>query len=322
MYFKPLNSHIITFIAIKEADALMVSFSSATIANIISVGVNSLLIALKLSIGIISGSISLIADGFDSILDLVTATFAGIGERVSKKPADSSHPFGHQKYQLVFSIAIALTLFISSYFIASESIERLINQTLLPFDFLYLILIAASISFVGKIAMSISLFKIGKKINSVVIIANAKNYRTDAFSSIFVIIAVVGSYFSIWWFDPICAFIIVGLIIFTGFEIAKVSIPDLLDRGAPQEVLDKLEEIALSHPEVKEVHIVRLRTILGYYTGDFHILVDPQMTVYEAHEVSEQVKQDLENEGFFRELVIHLEPFTLKESLVGKSGSN
>jgi cation diffusion facilitator family transporter len=167
--------------------------------------------------------------------------------------------------------------------------------------------------------MSISLFKIGKKINSVVIIANAKNYRTDAFSSIFVIIAVVGSYFNIWWLDPICAFIIVGLIIFTGFEIAKVSIPDLLDRGAPQEVLDKLTEIALSHPDVKEVHIVRLRTILGYYTGDFHILVDPQMTIFEAHEVSEKVKQNLENEGIFRELIIHLEPFTPEESLEGKS---
>ncbi|MHA1592044.1 MAG: cation diffusion facilitator family transporter [Candidatus Heimdallarchaeaceae archaeon] len=300
----------------------MVSFSSATTANIISVGVNSLLVALKLTIGIISGSISLIADGFDSILDLVTASFAGVGEKVSKKPADSSHPFGHQKYQLVFSIAIALTLFISSYFIASESIERLVNQTLLSFDFLYLILIAATISFVGKIVMSIILFRIGKKINSVVIIANAKNYRTDAFASIFVIIAVVGSYYGIWWLDPVCAFIIVGLILFTGFEIAKVSIPDLLDRGAPQEVLDKLEEIALSHPEVKEVHIVRLRTILGLYTGDFHILVDPQMTVFEAHKVSEKVKQDLENEGIFRELIIHLEPFTLEESLEGKSGSN
>ncbi len=319
MCFKHLKSDIINFIGIKEVDCLMTSFSSATVANILSMGVNSFLVALKLAIGFVTGSISLIADGFDSILDLVTATFAGIGEKISKKPADSSHPFGHQKYQLIFSIAIALTLFISSYFIASESIEKLVNQTLIPFDFLYLILIAASISFVGKIVMSIFLFRIGKKINSIVIIANAKNYRTDAFSSIFVIVAVIGSYFSIWWLDPVCAFIIVGMILYTGFEIAKVSIPDLLDRGAPQEVLDKLEEIALSHSEVKEVHIVRLRTILGCYTGDFHILVDPQMTIYEAHEVSEKVKQDLENEGIFREIIIHLEPYTPEESLEGKS---
>ncbi|MHA1201659.1 MAG: cation diffusion facilitator family transporter [Candidatus Heimdallarchaeaceae archaeon] len=297
----------------------MVSFNSATFATILSVGVNSFLVALKLTIGFVTGSISLIADGFDSILDLITATFAGVGEKVSKKPADTSHPFGHQKFQLVFSIAIALTLFISSYFIASEAIEKLLNPKPIPFEFLYIILIAAVVSFVGKIAMSIGLFKIGKKINSVVIIANAKNYRTDAFSSIFVMIAVLGSYFNVEWLDPVCAFIIVGLIIFTGFEIAKVSIPDLLDRGAPQEILDRLTEVALSHPEVKEVHIIRLRTILGRYTGDFHILVDPKMTIFEAHEVSEKVKQDLEKEGIFRELIIHLEPFTTEESLEGKS---
>lgn len=297
----------------------MVSFNSATFATILSVGVNSFLVALKLTIGFVTGSISLIADGFDSILDLITATFAGVGEKVSKKPADTSHPFGHQKFQLVFSIAIALTLFISSYFIASEAIEKLLNPKPIPFEFLYIVLIAAVVSFVGKIAMSIALFKIGKKINSVVIIANAKNYRTDAFSSIFVMIAVLGSYFNVEWLDPVCAFIIVGLIIFTGFEIAKVSIPDLLDRGAPQEILDRLTEVALSHPEVKEVHIIRLRTILGRYTGDFHILVDPKMTIFEAHEVSEKVKQDLEKEGIFRELIIHLEPFTTEESLEGKS---
>ena len=317
MCFKALKSHIINFIAVEEEDWSMVSFSSATFANIISIGVNSLLVALKLSIGFVTGSISLIADGFDSILDLVTATFAGIGEKISKKPADSSHPFGHQKYQLVFSLAIALTLFISSYFIASESIKKLVNQT--PLVFSYLILIAASVSLVGKIVMSIILFRIGKKINSVVIIANAKNYRTDAFSSVFVIIAFIGSYFGIWWLDPVCAFIIVGLILFTGFEIAKVSIPDLLDKGAPQEVLDKLNEIALSHPEVKEVHVVRLRTILGYYTGDFHILVDPQMSIFEAHEVSEKVKEELENEEIFKDLIIHIEPFTEEESLKEKS---
>ncbi|MBY9000477.1 MAG: cation transporter [Candidatus Heimdallarchaeota archaeon] len=294
----------------------MAKFGLANIATIISVGVNGLLVILKLIIGFLTGSISLIADGFDSILDLITATFAGIGERISRKPADSSHPFGHYKFQLVFSLAIALTLFISSYVIASESIDRLINQTELNFSFL--ILIAASISFVGKIVMSIILTRIGKKINSVVIIANAKNYRTDAFASIFVIIAFIGSYYRVWWLDPVCAFIIVGLIIFTGFDIAKVSIPDLLDKGAPEEVLEKLQKIALSHPEVKEVHIVRLRSISGVYTGDFHILVNPDLRISEGHEISEKVKNDLEKEGSFKDIIIHIEPFTPEEILEGK----
>ena len=285
----------------------------STIANVISLGVNGLLVVLKLIIGFITGSISLIADGFDSILDLITATFAGIGEKVGKKPADSSHPFGHHKFQLIFSLAIALTLFISSYFIASESIKRLIDQTQLEYS--NLILIAALISFLGKIIMSFVLVKIGKKLNSVVIIANAKNYRTDAFASIFVIIALIGAYFDIWWLDPVCAFIIVGLILYTGFEIAKVSIPDLLDRGAPLEILEKLKKTALSNPEVKEIHIVRLRSVLGVYTGDFHILVNPELSISEAHKISEEVKEELEKDGEFKDLLIHTEPYTPEESI-------
>ncbi|MHA1953954.1 MAG: cation diffusion facilitator family transporter [Candidatus Heimdallarchaeaceae archaeon] len=291
----------------------MVSIGLTAIANILSVGVNALLVILKLTIGFLFNSISLIADGFDSILDLVTAGFAGVGERISKKPADKSHPFGHHKYQLVFSLAIALTLFVSSYFIASESIGRLRESIQLTFN--YLILAAAIISFFGKMIMSLVLIRIGKKINSPVIIANAKNYRTDAFASVFVLIAFIGAYFNVWWLDPVCAFIIVALILFTGFDIVKISLPELLDRGPSEDIIEKLKKIALKPEEVKEVHIIRLRSVLGTFTGDFHILVDPKLSILEAHEISEGVNEKLETTGLFKDLIIHIEPYTPEESL-------
>ncbi|MHA1397496.1 MAG: cation diffusion facilitator family transporter, partial [Candidatus Heimdallarchaeaceae archaeon] len=131
----------------------MAKIKPVQIANILSVGINMLLLILKLVIGIIFQSISLTADGLDSVLDLVTAAFAGIGEKLSRKPADSDHPFGHQKFQMVFSIAIALVLFISSYFIANEAIQRLVkNEKILNFNFW--VLIAALISLVGKFILS------------------------------------------------------------------------------------------------------------------------------------------------------------------------
>ncbi|NPD88071.1 MAG: cation transporter [Asgard group archaeon] len=294
----------------------MVTFSLTTISIILSIGVNALLVILKLVIGFLFNSISLIADGFDSILDLVTAGFAGVGERISKKPADSSHPFGHHKFQFVFSLAIALTLFISSYFIASESIDRLRASTQLTFN--YLILAAAIISFFGKMIMSLILVRIGKKINSPVIIANAKNYRTDAFASVFVCIAFLGANFNVWWLDPVCAFIIVALILVTGFDIVKTSLPELLDKGPTEEIVDKLKKIVLTPEEVMEVHVIRLRSVLGTYTGDFHILVDPKLSILEAHEISEGVKGKLENTGLFKDIIIHIEPFTPKESLEGE----
>ena len=291
----------------------MVTLSLTTIANLLSIGGNVLLVGLKLVIGFIFNSISLIADGLDSVLDLVSATFAGIGDRISRKPPAKDHPFGHEKFQLVFSLVIAFTLFISSYLIAQDSIMKLRDQV--PYKLEIWIAVAAAISFVGKISIAFFLGRIGKKLNSPVFIANAKNYRTDAISSIFVIIAFLGSYYDLWWFDPACALIIVGLILFTGYEIIKMALPELLDKGPSEDIVNKLKDIAHSFSEVKEVHVIRLRSILGIYTGDFHILVDPKLSILVAHAISEKVKQKLEATGTFRDLIIHIEPYVPEEML-------
>ena len=282
-------------------------------ATSLSVSINLVLIGLKLSIGFIFSSISLIADGFDSLLDIITAAFAGIGEHMSRKPPDKEHPFGHEKYQLLFSIAIALTLFFSAYLIAQDAIERLIHKEGLVFS--WLILVVVCISIIGKLVLSVVLLYIGKRINSPVLIANAKNYRTDVFSSVFVGVALIGAYFNVWWLDPICAFIIVLLIFYTGFEIIKFSLPELLDRAPPEEIIERVKEIAMGNPAVKEVHIIRLRSILGTYTGDFHLLVDPNLSIAEAHEIAEETKAKIENEREFKNILIHIEPFTPEELL-------
>jgi len=291
----------------------MPKISLTSVANILAIGFNALLIVVKLGVGIFFNSISLIADGLDSVLDVVSAIIAGIGEKLSRKPPDKDHPFGHQKFQLISSMIIVVTMVISSYFIAEESIKRLIVQE--EFNFELWILIAAIVSLVVKLGISIALMKIGKKLHSTVFIANAKNYRTDAISSVFVIIAIIGANYKVWWLDPACAFIIVILILLTGFEITKMSLPDLVDKGPSEEVIEKLKTTALSFPEVQEVHVIRLRSILGVCTGDFHILVDPELTILEAHAISERVKETLENDDCFKDLLIHIEPFIPEESL-------
>lgn len=275
----------------------MPKISLATIANIISIGVNALLIVLKLVIGFLFNSISLIADGLDSVLDVVSASVAGVGEKISRKPPDRDHPFGHQKFQLISSLVIVVTMVISSYVIAEESITRLIAGV--SYDLEILVLVAAIISLITKFSISLILMRIGKKLQSTVYMANAKNYRTDAITSLFVIVAYIGSNFDVWWLDPVCAFVIVALILYTGYEITKMSLPDLLDKGPSEEIVEQLKSTALSFPEVKEVHIIRLRSILGSCTGDFHILVDPSLSILEAHEIAERVKIKLETDSCF-----------------------
>ncbi len=291
----------------------MVKLSLAAVANILSIGGNLILMTLKLVIGFIFGSISLIADGFDSVLDLVSATVAGFGERKSRKPADFDHPFGHHKFQTISSLAIVTTMLLSSYFIADDAISKLITGV--SYDLDILILVAAIISFAGKILLYLGLMTIGKKLNSPVFIANAKNYRTDAISSVFVGFAYLGVKLNVWWLDPAFALVIVVLILYTGFEITKSSLPELLDKGPPQEVVEKLKKTALKFEHVEEVHIIRLRLSLGAYTGDFHILVNPELSIIKAHEISEEVKAELEEDDDFRDLIIHIEPALPEEFL-------
>ena len=294
----------------------MARLGLAATANILSIGGNIILMTLKLVIGSIFGSISLIADGFDSILDLASASIAGVGERRSRKPADQDHPFGHHKFQMISSLVIASTMFLSSYFIAENAITKLTEG--ISYDLEILVLVAAAISFVGKILLYIGVMTIGKKLNSAVYIANAKNYRTDAISSVFVGFAYLGVKLNVWWLDPAFALVIVCLILYTGYEITKSSLPELLDKGPPQEIIDKLIEKVLSFEHVEEVHIIRLRSVLGSYTGDFHILVNPKLTIIEAHEISEKVKAELEQDNDFKDLIIHIEPALPEELLESK----
>jgi len=283
------------------------------LSTLISLGLNLLLMLFKLTVGFIFNSISLISDGLDTLLDLLTASFATIGYKMSQKPPDSEHPFGYEKYQFIFSLGISGVMFLSAFSIGQEAIKRLINHVVLSPN--WLILVTALVSILGKTILGIVLMHIGKKVESHVIVSNAKNYLTDAFSSFFVVIAFIGSYYDLWWFDPVCAFIIVGLILYTGTDIIKTSVPKLLDRAPPKEVVEELEHIAMSNQQVKEVHIVRLRELDKCYTGDFHLLVNPELTIEAAHDVAEDIKEQLEKTGKFKRLVIHLEPYTSKESL-------
>ncbi len=294
----------------------MVKLGYIFFSTLVSTVVNTILMLAKIVVGSIFGSISLVADGFDSLLDLITGVFAGVGENISKKPPDKTHLFGHEKYQMVFSLAIALTLIVSSYIIAQEAIDRLITKQQLNFELI--ILIVALISIFGKMALSLFIYKVGRKHNSYVLVANAKNYRTDAISSIFVCIAMIGVYFGLWWFDPLFALLIVAIILYTSYDITRDSLPDLLDRAPSTKHIKKLKTIVMSFPEVGEVHVIRLRRVLGRYTGDFHLLLDPNLTILEGHKIAERVKERLEQEEEFENIIVHIEPYISEEKIENK----
>jgi cation diffusion facilitator family transporter len=282
------------------------------VATILAVSVNLLLAILKLLIGAVIGSTALLADGVDSFLDIITSIFAYIGVKVANRPPDDSHPFGHEKMEIFFSLGIFILITYSSIQILLTALDQLISQTQFVFEISGLLV--ALFSVVLKILISYVILGIGNRVNSPALIANAKNFRTDVFSSILVGVSMIFAFFQIGILDSIMAIVICGLIGYTGLTIFIEGWNILVDKAPPSEVIMNIKTLALNIPEVKEVHLVRVRSIPGGYTGDMHILVDPSMSVLEGHKISEQVASRLKKEQNTT-MIVHLEPYILEESL-------
>ena len=286
-------------------------------ATILALTANLFLITIKFVVGILVNSVSLVADGFDSTLDIFTAIIAYVGYHLACRPPDVDHHYGHNQLEALLSLGITVLLFLSAFVIFNLAISRLISGTPLEFDILGLL--TALISVVTKICISCYVIKAGKLAKSPAIVANGRNYRTDALTSALVIFAMIGSFFSFGWLDAIMALVICIFIFYTGIQITKTSLTSLLDMAPPTafntDVLEKIENIS----GVEEAHNLRLRYLGNTITGDCHILVDPKIPLEVAHEIAEAVKELAEDEFAIKDLIVHLEPFIPMESkIMGK----
>ena len=285
------------------------------LVTIISILVNFLLTSLKLIVGITIGSTALIADGIDSLLDILTTIFAYIGVRIASKPPDEFHQYGHQKMEIFFSLGIFLIIFYSGSQIFLTALDRIFIGYELTFDLVGLV--TALVSILSKLLLSYIVLKTGRKVNSPALVANAMNFRTDIFTSVLVAFTMVFAFLQLGFFDPIAAIIICLLIGYTGFTIFIEGWNILVDKAPPKEVVETLHSLAMSVPGVKEVHLIRARYLQGGIIGDLHILVDPTLTVLEGHAISEEVSTKLKSE-LNASMIAHLEPYVAEQRLANR----
>jgi cation diffusion facilitator family transporter len=274
--------------------------------------VNLLLAILKLVIGVVIGSTALLADGVDSFLDIITSIFAFIGIKVANRPPDPSHPYGHEKMEIFFSLGIFVLITYSSIQIFITAANQLITQQNFIFDISGLIIAIFSVGL--KILISYVILQVGNKVHSPALIANAKNFRTDVFSSVLVGVSMIFAYFKLGIIDSIMAIFICILIGYTGLTIFFEGWNILVDKAPPEEVLVAIHSLAMEVSGVKEVHLIRARLIQGGYMGDLHILVDPSLSVLEGHQISEKVASRLKQEHK-ASMIVHLEPYISDQSL-------
>lgn len=276
--------------------------------------VNLLLLILKFVGASIGRSTALMADAVHSLSDFLTDIVVLVFVKISGKPQDKTHDYGHGKYETLASIIIGLALLLVGINIlvdSSKLVAAAINGEILPRPEM-IALIVAAVSIVAKELLYQYSVRKGKSLESKALEANAWHHRSDALSSIGTLIGIAGAMFlgEKWRvLDPIAAIVISAFIVKVAFDIIKPSIDELLERALPPQIVGQIETIILETPGVKAFHHLRTRRIGNNYAIEAHIKMDGDLTLTEAHNIASEIERKIRaNFGEETHIGLHMEP--------------
>ncbi len=271
----------------------------------ISIGVNILLFGLKFWAGIVSGSVAIIADAWHTLTDSVSSVIVLIGVKVSKKPPDKRHPFGHGRAELISTLFIAFLLGWVAIHFAAESIEKLRHHE--PADFGTIAIIVTIVSVVLKEVLARYAFWVGRKTGFKSIKADGWHHRTDAISSLVILTGILfGRLY--WWVDGVLGIAVSVMILYSGYKIMQEAISSLLGEKADPDFIEKIKRIADSVTEIDiHVHNFRLHDYVNHKELTCHIMLPKDMKLEDAHKIVTMIEDGIYKETFI-ETTIHIDP--------------
>lgn len=280
--------------------------------------INFILLLFKFFAGIMGHSAAMLADAVHSLSDFVTDIIVIVFVRISSKPEDEGHDYGHGKYETLATAIIGIALLFVGFGIfwnGASSIYHFLHGGSLQKPGM-LALIAALISIVFKEALYHYTVFEGKKLNSQAVIANAWHHRSDALSSIGTAIGIggailLGNHWRV--LDPIAAVVVSIFIMKVAIKLLIPCVDELLEKSLPADVEDEIQKIILSFPGVSSPHHLRTRRIGNYYAIEVHVRMNGNITLEEAHHTATAIENKLKEEfGKGTHVGIHVEP--IKES--------
>ncbi|QUJ70039.1 cation transporter (plasmid) [Photobacterium sp. GJ3] len=277
---------------------------------------NIILAVLKIMIGKLAGSQALVADGVHSFSDLITDAAILLGSKYWTAPADSSHPYGHGKFETLTNVLIGVMLGLVGLGIAWDAIETL-SETAPPPPGM-MAFYAAIASIVSKELLYRWTLVKARQVQSGALKANAWHHRSDALSSIPVAVAVIANaiFPSLKYLDQIAALLVTGMILKAAYEILWPALQELTDARGSEVVEQHLKRMAEADKEICEIHAIRSRMTGGSILLDFHLLVEPTLSIEAAHTISERFKSQVMTEmDDVIDVVIHIEPFNCEERI-------
>jgi cation diffusion facilitator family transporter len=281
----------------------------------LSVVSNATLTIMKLIVGLFIGSVSIISEAIHSGVDLIAASIALFSVKTSSIPADDDHPFGHGKIENMSGTIEAILIFLAAGWIIYEAVKKLFHPE--PIETAGWGVGVMLLSAIVNIGVSRMLFKVGRETDSIALQADAWHLRTDVYTSAGVMIGLAliwtaGRFFpavNVNWLDPAAAIGVAFMIIKAAYDLTRQAARDLLDVNLPPEEEAWIRQRIQDHqPLIHGFHQLRTRKSGHFRFVEFHLKVDPLMTVLSSHQITEDLTAAVEEKYPDTSVTIHVEP--------------
>ncbi len=270
--------------------------------------VNVLLSGAKIFFGFVAQSHALIVDGIHSLSDLLSDAMVWFASHHAQHGPDEKHPYGHGRFETGATLGLGVLLILVAVGIVWDSVERLFapEQLLHPGP---VALIVAIFSVLVKEVLYHYTMRAGRRVDSKMLQANAWHHRSDAISSIVVVVGIGGTIAGLPYLDTVAAVVVGVMIARVGWELGWPAFEELMDVGLGQEGLDRVKEIIFSVDGVEAIHMLRTRSIGGGISLDVHVLVEPWLSVTEGHMIGQTVMDRLlEQVEQVSDVTVHIDP--------------
>lgn len=298
----------------KDTQNNIVREKYGVLAGMVGIVLNIILASAKLIIGTFSGSISITADAVNNISDAGSSIITLIGFKMSNKPADTTHPFGHGRIEYISGLIVGFIVLLFGFDFIKTSVEKIINPTEITYSIWVIVVLILSIA--GKLWLGLFNRKLGKSINSAAMTAVFTDCISDSGATVVTIISMLLSHYAGLNVDGYLGIIVAVIIIIAGINIVKDTINPLLGQSPEKELVNGIEKLIMSYDKVVGIHDLIIHNYGSAKTfGSVHVEVPANENVLVVHEIMDDIEVAIKKE-FGIEIVAHTDPIETDNKIV------
>lgn len=284
------------------------------LASVVGIFCNVLLFSVKLTIGLILSSLAVTADAFNNLSDAASSIISFVGVKMAGKPADAEHPFGHGRIEYIAALIVSFLVIEVGFTFFKSSISKIMHPEEISFDLVPFVILILSI--LVKLWMAFFNNKLGKRIDSKVMLATAADSLGDVITTSATVISIVICHFTSINVDAIAGLIVSGIVIWSGVSIAKDTLEPLIGQRVPTELYQKISDMVASYDGIVGTHDLIVHNYgPNQSMATIHAEVPNDVNIEVSHEIIDKIERDVKKELNIL-LVIHMDPVEMRDEEV------